>query len=293
MTFVITGVSGNTGGVVADTLLAQGQRVRVVVREREKAARFAAHGAEVAVADLGDTRALAAAFAGARAAYVLVPPNLAAADTRAHQRATSDSIAAALREARVPHAVLLSSIGAQHPAGTGPIAGLHHTEALLRALPDTRASFIRAAYFMENLGGSLGLLDQGLLPSFMPASLAIEMVATVDIGKLAAQTLVEGTAATQVIELAGPSKVSMADVAAAASKRLGKPITVAEAPTEAVVPTLTGFGMPADLAAMYREMIEGLIAGHVAYEGGHRTSRGATTVDTVLGALLGAGTPPR
>lgn len=291
MTFVITGVSGNTGGVVADTLLAQGQRVRVVVREREKAARFAARGAEVAVADLGDARALAAAFEGARGVYVLVPPNLATADTREHQRATSQAIAAALRDARVPHAVLLSSIGAQHEGGTGPIAGLHHTEALLRALPDTRASFIRAAYFMENLGGSLGMLEQGLLPSFMPASLAIEMVATVDIGKLAAQTLVEGTAATQVIELAGPTRVSMADVAAALSQRLGKTITVAEAPTEAVVPTLTGFGMPADLAAMYREMIEGLVRGHVAFEGGHRTARGATPVDTVLGALLGAGAP--
>lgn len=291
MTYVITGVSGNTGGVVADTLLAQGQPVRVVVRDREKAARFASRGAEVAVAELGDARALAAAFSGARGAYVLVPPNMATQDTRAHQRATSESIATALREAKVPHAVLLSSIAAHHVDGTGPIAGLHHTEALLRALPDTRASFVRPAYFMENLGGSLGMLDQGLLPSFMPASLAIDMVATVDIGKLAAQLLVEGTAATQVIELFGPAKVSMADVAAALSKRLGKTIHVAEAPTEAVVPTLTGFGMPADLAAMYREMIEGLIRGHVTFEGGHRTARGTTTVDTVLAKLLGAGAP--
>ena len=33
--FVIAGVSGNTGRVVADTLLSQGKKVRVIVREDE------------------------------------------------------------------------------------------------------------------------------------------------------------------------------------------------------------------------------------------------------------------
>jgi hypothetical protein len=38
---------------------------------------------------------------------------------------------------------------------------------------------------------------------------------------------------------------------------------------------------------MYRELTEGLLSGHVAFEGGHRTARGKTKVDTVLKALLG------
>jgi uncharacterized protein YbjT (DUF2867 family) len=289
MTFVITGATGNTGGVAAKTLLQQGHAVRVVVRDRAKAARLVELGAEVAIADIGDAAALASAFAGAKGVYVLVPPNMAAPSFRDYQRATADAIAQALRTAEVPHAVLLSSVGAQHPSGTGPIAGLHYAETLLRALPHTRASFIRAAYFMENLGGSLSMLDQGVVPSFTPAGFAFDMIATADIGELAAQTLVEGTAQTQIIELAGPSPVSTNDVVAALGRLTGKPLQVAEAPLDAMVPTLTGLGMPAEIAGMYREMTEGLLSGHVAFEGGHRTARGKTKVDTVLKALLGHG----
>lgn len=287
MTFVITGVTGHTGAVVADTLIAGGHRVRVVVRDRAKADRFAARGAEVAVADLGDATALGNALAGAKGAYVLVPPNMAAPDFRAFQRATADAIAAAVRTAAVPHVVLLSSVGAQHPAGTGPIVGLHYAEQRLREIVGTRSTFVRAAYFMENLGGSLGMLEQGLVPSFTPAALAFDMVATADIGRLAAQALVEGTAATEVIELGGPAKVSSNDVAAALAAITGKPIAVAEAPLEALVPTFAGFGIPAAVAELYREMTAAIIAGHVDFEGGHRRINGTTAVDTVLRQLLG------
>lgn len=287
MTFVITGVSGHTGSVAADTLLAAGHRVRVVVRDRAKAERFAARGAEVAIADLGDRNALAAAFDGAKGAYVLVPPNYAAPDFRAYQHATADTIAAAAEQAKLPHLVLLSSVGAQHPAGTGPIAGLNYAENLLRKLPVTHSTFLRAAYFMENIGGSLSMLEQGLVPSFTPANFAFDMVATTDIGKLAASLLVEGATSTSVVDLAGPAKQSSADIARLLSAITGKTITVAEAPLDAMVPTLTGFGIPAGVAELYREMTASIVSGHVAFEDGHRRVVGATTLDTVLRKLLG------
>jgi uncharacterized protein YbjT (DUF2867 family) len=286
MTFVIMGTSGNTGSVVADTLLGQGHSVRVVARDPSKAKRFADRGAEVAIADVTDTAALARAFAKADGVYVLVPPNMAAASFRGYQRAAAEAIANAAKTAAVPHVVLLSSVAAQHPAGTGPIAGLHVAENLLRALPDTRSTFVRAAYFMENVAGSLGLLDQGLVPSFTPAALAFDMVATKDIGKVAAQALVEGTQQNQVIELSGPTKVSSNDIAAALTKLTGKPIAVTEAPLDAMVPTLTGFGMPPEVAELYREMTQGVITGLVDFEGGHRRVRGTTTIDDVLALLL-------
>ncbi len=73
--FVVAGVSGNTGSVVANTLLSQGHAVRVLVRDAAKGAAWKAKGAEVAVADLqGSEEGLASAFAGAEGAYVLLPP---------------------------------------------------------------------------------------------------------------------------------------------------------------------------------------------------------------------------
>src|SRR5262245_20153862 len=234
--FVITGATGHTGAVAADTLLAQGERVRVVVRERAKGERFAAKGAEVAIADMTDADALANALTGARGAYLLVPPNLAVTDFRAYQTRVSDAIVQAVTRAKVPHVVLLSSIGAQLESGTGPIVGLHELEGRLAKIAGLRTTSIRAASFMENIGGSLAMLEQGLFPSFHPADFAYERIATVDIGKLAAAELREGGAKSSIIELGGDPQSSN-DIAATLSKLVGKPIKVAEAPLDAVVPT--------------------------------------------------------
>ena len=286
MDYVIAGVSGHTGKVAAETLLAAGQKVRVVVRDATKGEPWKAKGAEVAVADLADVDALAKALAGAKGAYLLVPPNLGAPDFLAYQKATGEAIVKAVAQSKVPHVVLLSSVGAQHKDGTGPIKALNAVEAALRALPGTVSTFIRAAYFMENLGGSLGALEQGILPTFQRTDQAFEMVATKDIGTAAAQALREGAKQTTIIELGGPKPYSMDDAAAALTKITGKPIKAHNAGIDALVPTLTGFGFPAGVAELYREMTIGLEKGHVAFEGTHRTVRGATDLETVLRGLM-------
>jgi uncharacterized protein YbjT (DUF2867 family) len=285
MSYVVAGVSGNTGRVVAETLLSQGKKVRVVVRDAAKGEAWQRRGAEVAIADLGDAAALGKALEGAEGAYLLVPPNVAAPNFRDYQRATSDAVAAAVRASRVPHVVLLSSIGAQHPSGTGPIAGLHHTEKVLSAIEGTCSTFLRAGYFMENLAGSLGMLGQGVLPSFFPAEVGIDMVATRDIGKLGAQLLVEGAKATSVVDLAGPKR-SMNDAAAALTAITGKPVAVQVFPLEAMVPTLTGMGLPVGIAELYREMTEAILSGLVAFEPGHRRVMGTATLEEVLGPIV-------
>ncbi len=285
MTYVIAGVTGNTGKVAAEALLAKGKKVRVVVRDAKKGESWAARGAEVAVADLGDAAALAKAFAGAEGAYVLVPPNMAVEKFRDYQLATIDAIAKAVAEARVPHVVLLSSVGAQHATGTGPIAALHVAEAKLGSIEGTRLSAIRAAYFMENVAGSFGMLAQGILPAFGSGDAPIEMIATQDIGELAATLLVEGTQKNQVVELGG-AKRSFRDAAKIVSGILGKEIAVTDVPLEAIVPTLTSMGMQAELAGLYHEMISGFGTGRVGFEGGHRRAEGRTPLETVLAGLL-------
>lgn len=289
MTYAIAGVSGNTGKVAAETLLGQGKKVRVIVRDAAKGEPWKAKGAEVAVADLGDADSLARALTGAEGAWLLIPPNLAAPKFREYQDRTAAALASAIAKSGIPHVAFLSSVGAQHPAGTGPIAALFGAEKGFRAIGKTAFSFLRAAYFMENLGGSLGMLDKGILPSFTPASFAFDMIATVDIGKLAAQLLVEGASNTQVVQLGGPA-LSMSDAAATLARITGKPINVHEVPLDAMVPTLTGFGMPQEVAEMYREMTAGLISGHVGWEAGPRRVQGSTSLETVLRGILKLGT---
>ena len=82
--FVVAGVTGNTGAVVAAALLSENKPVRVIVRDAAKGAPWKAKGAEVAVAALDDPDALAAALSGAEGAYLLSPPDTSAADVVAY-----------------------------------------------------------------------------------------------------------------------------------------------------------------------------------------------------------------
>ena len=52
--FTVFGANGNTGSVVARTLLERGAKVRVVARSPAKVAALAAAGAEVVAGDVED-----------------------------------------------------------------------------------------------------------------------------------------------------------------------------------------------------------------------------------------------
>jgi uncharacterized protein YbjT (DUF2867 family) len=286
--FAIAGVSGNTGSVVADTLLSQGKLVRVIVRDPAKGAPWKARGAEVAVADLGDTAALARAFAGASAAFVLLPPDLHSNTPLEDHRARAEAIAQAVRTTRLPHVVLLSSIGAHLAAGTGPILALHAGESILAAT-GAALTAIRAASFMENWKTALAALPHGFLPTFVPPDLAYPHVATRDIGRTAAAALLEPGAGIRAIELAGPRDYAANDIAAAVSAIVGKPIAPKHLPLDAVVPTYTGYGISEPIARLFREMYEGITAGHiVADPRSARAVRGTVTITDVLRPAIAA-----
>jgi len=287
MTFAIAGVSGHTGKVVAESLLARGKKVRVIVRDAAKGEPWKARGAEVAVADLGDTAALTQALRGAEGAFLLIPPSFGPQKYHDHQASTARSLQRAIADSGVPHVVFLSSIGAQIAKGTGPIAGLHQAENLFREISGTRFSFLRAAYFYENFGNVLPVAkDAGALPSFFPASFAFPMVSTGDIGRLAADVLVEGTPKTQILELG--TVHTTAEIATTLGRILGKPVTVQEAPLDAVAPALTAAGLPADLAALYAEMTGALIDGTIVFEGGSsRRVESNEPLEQVFRNLLG------
>jgi NAD(P)H dehydrogenase (quinone) len=284
--FVVLGASGNTGKVVAETLLRQKQKVRVVLHHAAKGKAWSDVGADVAIAEVDEGAALERAFSGAKGVYVLLPPNFSSSHVRVDNNRRTHAIAAAVEAAGVPHVVLLSSIGAQQSDGTGPVLGLRDAETVF-SRAKAAATFVRAAYFMENWGGSLYAVEQGVLPTFLVADKTIPMVATRDIGAAAARLLAEGGNGKRVIELAGPREYTPRDVAAAVGRIVGKPIDVQQLPEEAMAPALTGAGMNAEWARLYQELTHGFNANVVVWEGGHQFLRGETDLQTVLSTLLG------
>ena len=52
--YAITGITGQVGGAVARTLLAEGANVRAVARDVSKAAPWVEHGCELAIAEMSE-----------------------------------------------------------------------------------------------------------------------------------------------------------------------------------------------------------------------------------------------
>jgi len=282
---VVTGATGHTGSVVAKTLLDKGQKVRVVVRDAKKGEAWKRQGAEVAIADVGDAEALGRAFAGADGVYVMVPPNYQSNQVVIDQKKVVDAYAEALTRAKPRHVVLLSSIGAQHEKGTGPIQVLAYAERKLGKIAPLTA--VRASYFMTNWGGVLPVArEQGILPSMLRADRRIPMVAIEDIGRVAAEALIEGApAATRVIELAGPKDYAPGDVAEVVSGILGKKVQKIDVPEEGIVAALKQAGFTDDLAELFREMNVGLNSGYIAWT--KEPVRGRVPLEEALRGLLG------
>jgi uncharacterized protein YbjT (DUF2867 family) len=284
--YVVAGVTGNTGKVVAETLLAQKQPVRALVRNEAKGAEWKKRGAEVAVAELDDADGLGRALAGATGAYLLLPAQYGSTDARADGAKRTRAIIQAIESSGVAHVVFLSAVGAQHASGTGPVGPLHDAEVALSQVKAAVTS-VRAAYFMENLDGSLFALAKGALPTFLSAGHAIPMVATADVGTISAKALLEGAKGYSVIELAGPREYTPEDVAATLSRITGKPVATQQGPEDAMVPALMGAGMNRHWAELYQEMTHALNTGHLAWEGGRaRAVRGTTEIDAVLSKLV-------
>jgi len=286
--YVITGATGNTGSIAAETLLDAGKSVRVVVRSAAKAKHLAARGAQVVEADLSDEAALRRAFEGAEGVYVLSPPDMTLPDFLGERKKLTDSYARVAKAAGVKHVVFLSSVGAQHSAGTGMIRSCYAGEQALKA-SGVPVTFVRPAYFLDNWAAVLHPVQHdGVLPSFIAASRSIPMVASRDIGKAIGQALLDGPRGTRVIELSGPVDVSPKDVAAAFAKALGRDVSVAEAPPAAAAGAFVSFGASENVASLYAELFVGVDNGQVSYEGGSAERlRGSTTLEQFVTGLTG------
>jgi uncharacterized protein YbjT (DUF2867 family) len=284
--YVVVGATGNTGSVVAETLLNKKQSVRVVVRSADKGASWKAKGADIAIASLDDATALANAFEGAKGVYLLVPPNYGAAAWLADQRARMDRAAEAVTKSGVEHVVFLSSVGGQIAEGTGPIRAARYGEQTLSGVAKN-LTILRPCYFMENWAPSIGMVkQQGVLPTFIAPSVKVPMIATKDIGRVGAERLIAGGNGRQIIELTGPEEYSPEQTAAALGQLLGKKVTAQPAPLNAVVPTFMSFGFSHEAATLFEEMYTSFSKGAIGYEYPDRLVRGTVTLQETLRAMV-------
>jgi uncharacterized protein YbjT (DUF2867 family) len=264
--YVVTGATGNTGRVVANRLLDQGKKVRVIGRNRERLQPFVARGAEAFVADLSDQTAVKQAFAGADAVYTMIPPDVAIPDFRAEQRRVTAAIAAALEHAGVTHAVTLSSIGADKESGTGPVVGLHELEQALNRIAGLNVVHLRAGYFMENtLGQAAAIKAMDKTAGPLRGDLKLPMIATRDIGGAAAELLLAlDFKGKQTRELLGQRDLSMDEATAIIGEAIGQgDLKYLQLPPEQMLPIFVQMGMSSNMAELVLELSVALNSGHM------------------------------
>ncbi len=263
---VICGATGNVGSRIATALLAAGEPVRAVARNRGRLAALTAKGAEARPGDIEDTSFLVRAFTSARSAFVMIPPKPDAADVREYQNRVGDALVAAVSTARVPHVVVLSSAGAHLSEGTGPILGLHDLEAKLERLRDTAVRILRPAYFMENHLLSIPLIhSRGINGTPIRADAPRPMIGTCDIADAAAGLLRDTAfAGHDVRYLLGPRDLTMGEATRILGAAIGKPdLAYVQLREEEARRSMVEMGMSDDAARSMLEMFRGFNAGRI------------------------------
>lgn len=287
---VMMGATGQVGGAALEALKQQQgpTPVRAIVRTPERARHLAGNGVEIVRGDADDTGALAAAFAGADAAFVLLVPPMQAVDVLGASRAAAQSIAEALRRACVPHVVALSSAGAELAEGNGIVRTLHDFEQALAGVAPSIA-FLRPGDFMENWAAMLPVArDAGVLPSAkMPLDAASETVSALDVGRAVAALLKERRPGRRIVNLAGPQDYSPADAAAILSRLLDRPVMAVPSSRAETIAALEAAGASADYAAKLADLSDAVNAGRMGFRANEgEMRRGTVTLQDALESLV-------
>jgi uncharacterized protein YbjT (DUF2867 family) len=264
--YVVTGATGNTGSVIAQALLAKGEKVCVVGRSKERLAPLVSRGAEPFEADLADATALTRVFDGARAVYFMVPPDPTSSDYRARQDRVVDAGAQALAAARVHYVVSLSSIGADQESGTGPVVGIHKMESKFNQIPGLNVLHLRAGYFMENTFPQVDVIRNfAMTAGPVRADLPLPMIATRDIGAAAAEALLKlDFSGQQTRELLGSRDLSYNEATGIIGAAIAKPdLAYLQLPGSQFIQALTTMGMSQNFAELILEMSDAINDGRM------------------------------
>lgn len=283
--YAITGITGKVGGAVARTLLAAGQSVRAVVRDAARARTWAERGCEVVTAGMDDAASLAAAFEGAQGVFILPPSDFDPSPGFPEARVVIDAVRAALQSAVPEKVVCLSTIGAQ-ATETNLLTQRTLMEQALGTLP-MPVTFLRPGWFMENAAWDVApARDTGTIPSFLqPLDKPVPMVATADVGRVAAQLLLERWRGVRVVELEGPQRVTPIDIAKTFARILGHAVTAEVVRRDTWEALFRSQGMKEPSPRM--RMLDGFNEGWITFEGEDADIvKGEVELETVLRGLV-------
>ena len=266
---LVAGATGNTGSAVADLLLAEGRRVRALVRDEDRAAGLREQGAEVAVVDLDRPETLSDDLLDGVTGVYFVTWNGPSALTQSR-----NLLATIKRSGAAPHIVRLSGFGTLQ---SRIISELATCEDDLKAsgLPWT---ILKPTFFMQNVMMAAQTVKEQGAVYFDWGSGKAGMVDSRDVADCAVGVLTgeAGAVEGETFVLTGPASIGFADVAEILSRVTGRPVDYVPVPHEAAREAMLAMGLPewivegfVELAAGFEDGFADRTTGNVKKLSGH------------------------
>ncbi|PTX15072.1 uncharacterized protein YbjT (DUF2867 family) [Pontibacter mucosus] len=255
---IIVGATGQVGSYLISELKSSGYPVRAVVREPTE---LKAKTIEAKAANLFDAEQLTKAFKGGTTVFVLTPESPASSDIIGETKQIVANYRKAIQEARIRRVVGLSCIGAHVEGSTGNILMSRILEQGFEGL-EVEQVFVRPSYYFSNWLGYLETAQTyGVLPSFFPDDLHLDMNSPVDLAKFIAHVMstITSSESKKIYELTGPQKYSARDVARVFSALLHKNVAVQSIPNAQWKETLLSVGFTENTARNLMDMTQAVI----------------------------------
>jgi uncharacterized protein YbjT (DUF2867 family) len=124
-----------------------------------------------------------------------------------------------------------------------------------------------------------------MIPSFLqPLDRAIPMIATADVGRVAAELLQQEWQGRRIVELEAAQRISPNEAAAVFTKVLGHPVKAEVVPRDIWVDLFIAQGMKHPQPRI--QMLDGFNEGWIEFEKPANTIKGEVSLETVVRELI-------
>ena len=227
---LISGATGHVGKILVGQLIEKGEYVRVLVRNKQKAAVWG-NQVDIAVGDLDKPETLTPALQGVDKLFFVTP-----------EPKQVTHLLKAAKQAGVKHIVKLSTIEADRSLGPGKWH--RQQEELIKSL-GFAWTFLRPTMMMVNTVEWWGETIKSQNAVYFPGGTGrVPPVDPRDVAMVACAVLIQPGHEGKVYELTGPEALTISKMVEILSKTLGRPIRYTNVPVFAAAIGMLRFGLP-------------------------------------------------
>jgi uncharacterized protein YbjT (DUF2867 family) len=262
MKITTAGSLGNVSNPLVKKLIAAGHEVTVITSNPDKRNAIEELGAIAAVGSVSNADFLTTAFNDADAVYTMMPPSIGSTNMIQNIADAGQAYAQAIKAAGVPRVVMLSSIGADAPEGTGPIQGVHRVEQIFQQLPGVNVTILRSGFFYVNFLRDIPMIKQrNIFGNNYNGDDKLVLTHPEDIAAAAAEELQTGGNGFEVKYIVSDISTG-SEVASLFGQAIGNPaLSWTTIPDEQLEQGMLAAGLSSELAALLTELGQGMRAG--------------------------------